>query len=74
MSINPKILKRIQGEDAFLQSQTRGSRRVKLERGHNWVVRFLPAKMGPDGLFFARIARHWLGKLHIVCPRNTAAD
>ena len=74
MSIDPKILKRMQGEDSFLQSQTRGSRRVKLNRGQNWIVRFLPAQMGPDGLFFARIARHWLNKLPIVCPRNTATD
>lgn len=74
MSIDPKILKRMQGEDSFLQSQTRGSRRVKLNRGQNWIVRFLPAQMGPDGLFFARIARHWLNKLPIICPRNTATD
>jgi len=74
MSIDPKILKRMQGEDSFLQSQTRGSRRVKLNRGQNWIVRFLPAEMGPDGLFFARIARHWLNKLPIICPKNTAVD
>lgn len=74
MSIDPKILKRMQGEDTYLQSQTRGSRRVKLERGHNWIVRFLPAQMGPDGLWFARIARHWFNKLPIICTRNTAED
>lgn len=74
MSIDPKILKRMQGEDSFMQSQTKGSRRVKVERGQNWIVRFLPARMGPDGLWFARIARHWMGKVPIVCPRNTAED
>lgn len=74
MSIDPKILRRMQGEDSFLQSQTRGSRRVKLNRGQNWIVRFLPARMGPDGLWFARIAKHWLNKLPIICPRNTATD
>lgn len=57
-----------------MQSQTKGSRRVKVERGQNWIVRFLPARMGPDGLWFARIARHWMGKVPIVCPRNTAED
>ena len=74
MSIDPKILKRLQGEDAFQQSQTRGARRVKIEKGHNWTVRFLPAKMGPDELWFARIAKHWVNKQPIVCPRNTGAD
>jgi len=74
MSIDPKILKRMQGEDTFLQSQQKGSRRIKLERGQNVVVRFLPARFGPDGLWFARIAKHWANKLPIVCPRNTAVD
>lgn len=74
MSIDPKILRRMQHEDAFLQSQTKGSRRVKMERGQNWIVRFLPARLGPDGLWFARIAKHWVNKLPIVCPRNTAED
>lgn len=57
-----------------MASQTRGSRRVKVERGQNWIVRFLPARLGPDELWFARIARHWMNKLPIVCPRNTAED
>lgn len=74
MSIDPKILRRMQHEDAFLQSQTKGSRRVKMDRGQNWIVRFLPARLGPDGLWFARIAKHWVNKLPIVCPRNTAED
>lgn len=64
----------MQHEDAFLQSQTKGSRRVKMDRGQNWIVRFLPARLGPDGLWFARIAKHWVNKLPIVCPRNTAED
>ena len=74
MSIDPKILRRMQHEDAWMQSQTKGSRRVKLDRGQNWIVRFLPARMGPDGLWFARIAKHWVNKLPIVCPHNTAED
>lgn len=74
MSIDPKILKRMQGEDSFLQSQTKGSRRIKLERGQNMIVRFLPARFGPDGLWFARIAKHWVNKVGIVCPRMTAED
>lgn len=74
MSIDPKILKRMQGDDSFLESQRSGSRRVKLNRGQNWIVRFLPARLGPDGLWYARIARHWLNRLPVVCPRNTAED
>lgn len=57
-----------------MQSQTKGSRRVKIGRGESWIVRFLPAQMGPDKMFYARIARHWLNKLPIICPRNTSED
>ena len=74
MSIDPKILKRLHHDESFVESQRSGSRRVKIERGQNWIVRFLPARMGADGLWYARIARHWLNRLPIVCPRNTAED
>lgn len=74
MSINPKILKGMAQEDAYLQSHTKGARRIKLERGQNLVVRFLPARLGPDGLWFARVARHWVNKVPTICLRNTAAD
>ena len=74
MSIDPRILKRLQGEDTYLQGQARGSRRIKLVKGQSLIVRFLPAKLGPDELWFARIAKHWVNKTPIVCPRNTQAD
>lgn len=74
MSIDPKILKKMQGDDAWAASQRRGSRVIKLEKGQNAIVRFLPSKFGPDGLWFARIAKHWVNKQPIVCKRNTAED
>lgn len=64
----------MQNEDAFMQAQSRSARRVKLNRGQNWIIRFLPAKMGPDALWFARIAQHWMNKVPITCPRLTAPD
>lgn len=74
MSISSNIIKKMQSDEAFMETQRSGARRVKLERGQNWIVRFLPARMGPDGLWYARIARHWMNRLPIVCPRCTAAD
>ena len=74
MSIDPKILKRMQGDDTFVQAQTKSSRRIKLERGQNMVVRFLPARLGSDGLWYAMIAKHWINKVPVVCPRLTAVD
>jgi hypothetical protein len=75
MSIDPKIISRLKREEAYLNSLRTERRRVKLEVGQSWLVRFLPAKFGPDGIWYARIANHWLlRKVPIVCPRNTAED
>lgn len=39
-----------------------------------WLIRFLPAKLGPKGTWFARVAQHWLSMKPIICPRNTSPD
>jgi hypothetical protein len=72
--INPNILAEYEYESQFMQSQQRGNRRVKIERGQMWTLRFLPAKLGPKGQWFARIARHWLSKSPILCPKYTSPD
>lgn len=74
MSIDPKILKFLEGETTFQQTQNNGSRRVRIERGQSWLLRFLPARMGPNGLWVARIGRHWNNKTSILCPRTTHPD
>jgi hypothetical protein len=73
-SVDPRVLAAMKDEMSFIASQQRGARRVKLERGENATVRFLPARLGPNGLWYARIARHWLNKIPITCPRLTCAD
>lgn len=72
--INPNVLAEYEYEQQFMQSQQKGNRRVKIERGQMWTLRFLPAKLGPKGLWFARIARHWLSKSPIICPKYTSPD
>ena len=73
-NIDPSILSAYDYESQFMQSQQKGNRRVKMERGKMWVIRFLPAKLGPQKTWFARIARHWLSMKPIVCPRYTSPD
>ena len=73
-TVDPKVLAAMKEEVSFLQSQQRGARRIKLEKGHQMIVRFLPAKLGPRNLWYARIAKHWLNKVPITCPRLTAED
>ncbi|HEV7927026.1 MAG TPA: hypothetical protein VGR14_16840 [Verrucomicrobiae bacterium] len=73
-ALDPKVLAALKDECSFIQSQQRGAHRIKLEKDHNILVRFLPARLGPKGLFYARIAKHWLNKLPITCPKLTAKD
>ncbi len=55
-------------------SSSGGTRHVKLEIGHSLIVRFLPARIGPDGRWFACIAGHRLNGVPIVCPKLTGDD
>ena len=73
-SIDQRKLERMRREVSFLQSQQRGARRIKLEKGQTIVVRFLPARLGPDEMWYVRIAQHWLNKMPITCPRLTGDD
>ncbi len=73
-SLDPAVLAAMKEEMAFISNQQRSARRIKLEKGQNALVRFLPARFGPNALWYARIARHWLNKVPIVCPRLTGKD
>ena len=73
-NVDPKVLARMQKTVSFFQSQQRGARRIKLEKGHNIIVRFLPARLGPDNAWYALIAKHWLNRVPITCPRLTGDD
>lgn len=72
--IGPDVMAALKADDAYTASSGRNKRIVKLERGKMWVVRFLPARLGPSEMFFARIARHWLAMKPTICPRHTAED
>ena len=73
-NVNPDILAACDYEGQFLQAQSNARRRIKMERGKMWLIRFLPAKLGPKGTWFARVAQHWLSMKPIICPRNTSPD
>jgi hypothetical protein len=67
-----EVMVALRDEEQFAKDHSRAKRVVKVERGQCWTVRFLPAKLGESGLWFARIARHWLNKKPIICPVDTA--
>jgi hypothetical protein len=71
-NILPEILDGLEFESQFIQRTSGAQRRVvKLNRGDSWMLRFLPAKLGPNGRWYARIAKHWVNQRAIVCPRHT---
>jgi hypothetical protein len=71
-NVNPEILDGLDYEHQFIQRTSGAQRRVvKLNRGDSWLLRFLPAKLGPNGRWYARIAKHWVNQRAIICPRHT---
>jgi len=72
--IRPGILALLREEEKHVDLTKKGERRVKLERGQTWRIRFLPAKLGPRQTWYARISRHWVNMKPIVCPTQTHPD
>jgi hypothetical protein len=71
-NVNPEILDGLDYEHQFIQRTSGAQRRVvKLNRGDSWLLRFLPAKLGPNKRWYARIAKHWVNQRAIICPRHT---
>lgn len=66
--------KELDAEFRYMQSTTRQSRTVKIEKGDAWLVRFLPVEFGPRRLWYARVAKHWLNRKPITCPKHTSED
>ena len=72
--LSADLMGEIDDESKYVKSRTTTFRRVKLEKGESWLVRFLPYAMGEKKMFYARIAQHWYGNKPYVCPRETAAE
>jgi hypothetical protein len=73
-AITPDVLSQLREEDHYVKTTQRGDRRVKLEKGQTWKIRFIPAQLGPRKTWFARIARHWVNVKPVVCPVHTHPD
>ena len=74
-NINPDILAMFEEENTYIKNSGKNyAKRVKLEEGESWLLRFLPAKLGPRQAPFARIAFHWFNKRPTLCIRETGED
>lgn len=63
----------LEAERKFAAQSNRAAR-IKIEKGHAWLVRFLPFPQGPSKQPFARIAQHWVGGRPFMCKRHTAPE
>lgn len=61
----------IESERKFC-AQSSKTQRVKIARGHAWLVRILPFPQGPSREIFARLAHHWIGGRTVLCKTDTA--
>ena len=73
-AITPDVLSLLREEDHYVKTTQRGERRVKLEKGQTWKIRFIPAQLGLRKTWFARIAKHWVNYKPVVCPVHTHPD
>jgi hypothetical protein len=73
---DPNVLAMLEEETGYVNSQKRASyaSRVKIPKGHEWRVRFLPVEQGPRKTFWARYAFHWINSRPTLCVRHTARD
>lgn len=56
------------------ESKSIKTRRVKIDKGHAWLLRFVPAELGPRKQFFAKYSFHWINRVPVLCPKNTPVD
>ena len=61
-------------EDRKIAAQTNKTQRVKIEKGHAWLIRFLPFPMGTRGMPWARLSQHWINGKPCFCKQHTSPD
>ena len=61
-------------EDKKIAAQSNKTARVKIEKGHAWLVRFLPFTFGERSMPWARIAQHWISGKPCYCKQHTSPD
>ena len=72
--LDPDLRAAIDEERGLASASQNKYKSLKLERGESALARFLPVQLGPRKTWFARIARHWVGKHPYTCIRQTSVD
>jgi hypothetical protein len=61
-------------EDRKYAAQSNKVTRIKIPKGHAWLIRFLPFAMGTRGLPYARLAQHWISSKPCYCKQHTSPE
>lgn len=73
-SIEPDVLAGYDDEHDYIRNRGFNTRRVKIEKFHTWTVRIVPAQLGPNKRWYARIGRHWINGRPYTCKQETSPD
>jgi hypothetical protein len=68
------MLAMLDGEQKAIKEQKRGFRTVKIDENDSWLLRFIPYTFGDSGIFYLKIANHWIMKKPHFCPKMTAPE
>lgn len=68
-----RALSRAQDNGNHTAVEEEAPRRLELAHGREYIVRFLPARFGPQDSWYVRIARHSCNGMSVVCPERTDA-
>lgn len=74
LNIDPELLAELDLETSAAEASKRNKYmpRVNVERGHSWLIRFLPVTVSSTSkLWLGRFAQHWLHKKPIICKKKT---
>lgn len=73
-NLDPNLLADLDEEQRFADSIKRRNYmpKVKIERGHSWLIRFLPVQIGKNKSWIGRMAQHWVNQRAQVCKKYTS--
>ena len=72
--VSPESLAGLDEEQSFIKKRSNDVNRIKIKKGESVKVRFLPAQLGPQKRWYARLAKHWSAMKPITCLKLTHPD
>ncbi len=72
--MNKDLMSAYEKETSLMSSMSPKVKRVKIDEGEAWLLRFLPIELPTTGLWYMRRAQHWLSREPLTCPHFTPEE